>query len=62
MITLVYASGEGLPEMAGTGIGLLVQQINGSLERERIEKLVVEVGASITETEIAGTPPPLTIT
>ena len=56
VITLVYASGEGLPEMAGTGIGLLVQQINGSLERERIEKLVVEVGASITELEIDGAP------
>ena len=56
VITLIYASGEGLPEMTGTGIGLLVQQINGSLERERIEKLVVEVGASIIELEIDGAP------
>ncbi len=45
VISLVYASREDLPELGGTGIGLLVQQINGSLERERIEKLVVEFGS-----------------
>jgi hypothetical protein len=36
VISLVYASGGDLRELADTGIGLLVQQINGSLERERI--------------------------
>ena len=56
VITLVYASGPDLPELAGTRIGLLVQQINGSLERERIEKLIVEVGAGITELEVDGAP------
>jgi hypothetical protein len=56
VITLVYASSDELPELAGTGIGLLVQQINGSLERERIEKLIVEVSASVTELEIDGSP------
>ena len=56
VITLVYASGDGLPELGGTGIGLLVQQINGSLERERVEKLIVEVGASVTQLEVGGAP------
>ena len=56
VITLVYASGDDLPELGGTGIGLLVQQINGSLERERVEKLIVEVGASVTQLEVGGAP------
>jgi hypothetical protein len=56
VITLVYASDDDLPELAGTGIGLLVQQINGSLEQERVEKLIVEVGASVTPLEVDGAP------
>ncbi|MEO6579187.1 MAG: hypothetical protein ABIO99_09865 [Candidatus Limnocylindria bacterium] len=54
VVTLVYASGEGLPDLAGTGIGLLVQQINGSLDRERIEKLVVEARVTITPVDVNG--------
>ena len=54
VISLVYASGDELPELAGSGIGLLVQQINGSLERDRIEKLIVEVGATVTVTDVDG--------
>ncbi len=56
VISLVYASDDELPELAGSGIGLLVQQINGSLEAERIEKLVLEVGASVTELDVDGAP------
>jgi hypothetical protein len=52
VISLVYASGAELPELADTGIGLLVQQINGSLDRERIEKLVVEFGVTVTPVEV----------
>jgi hypothetical protein len=52
VVSLVYAAGDGLPEIGDSGIGLLVQRIGGSLERERIEKLVVEVGASVTPVEV----------
>lgn len=54
VISLVYASGDDLPELAGSGIGLLVQQINGSLDRERIEKLMLEGVASVTPMEVEG--------
>jgi hypothetical protein len=54
VISLVYASGADLPELADTGIGLLVQQINGSLDRERIEKLVVEFDVTVTPVEVEG--------
>jgi hypothetical protein len=56
VVSLVYASRAELPELADTGIGLLVQQINGSLERERVEKLVVEFGVTVTPVEVAGVP------
>jgi hypothetical protein len=54
VISLVYAARAELPELADTGIGLLIQQINGSLDRERIEKLVVEFDVTVTPVEVAG--------
>jgi hypothetical protein len=54
VISLVYSSRAELPELADTGIGILVQQINGSLDRERVEKLVVEFGVTVTPVEVAG--------
>jgi hypothetical protein len=54
VISLVYASSSDLPELAGTGIGLLVQQIHGSLDRERIEKLVMEFAVTVTPVDVAG--------
>ena len=54
VISLVYASDGELRELADTGIGLLVQQINGSLERERIEKLVQEFGVAVTPVQVDG--------
>lgn len=54
VISMVYAAREQLPELGDTGIGLLVQQIHGSLDRERLEKLVVEFGVTITPVEVAG--------
>ena len=46
--SLVLAAGDGLPEIADTGIGLLVQRIEGDLETAMVEKLVDEVGATVT--------------
>ena len=54
VISTVYAARDDLPELEDTGIGLLVQQIRGSLDRERIEKLVVEFGVTVTPVEVAG--------
>jgi len=54
VITLVYSAGDELPEVADTGIGLLVQEIRGDLNREMVEKLVVEVGATVTPVTIGG--------
>jgi hypothetical protein len=54
VVSLVYAAGERLPELFDSGIGLLVQDIRGSLSRERVEKLVSEVGATVTPVLIGG--------
>jgi hypothetical protein len=54
VLTLVYGAGDGLPDLAGSGIGLLVQRIDGALDRERVEKLVVEVGADVRPVEVRG--------
>ena len=52
--SLVYGASEELPDLDGTGIGLLVQAFEGALEREQVEKLVVEVGASVTAVSVDG--------
>ena len=54
VISTVYAARDGLPAPDDTGIGLLVQRIHGSLDRERIEKLVLEFGVTVTPVEVAG--------
>lgn len=54
VITLVYAADEELPELADSGIGLLVQEIRGSLDPGQIEKLVIEVEARITPVKVGG--------
>jgi hypothetical protein len=50
--SLVYAASEELPELDGSDIGLLVQAFEGALEREQVEKLVGEVGASVTAVSV----------
>ena len=52
VISMVYAADEHLAEVADTGIGLLVQEIHGDLDREMVEKLVVEVGATVTPVSV----------
>jgi len=52
--SLVYAAGGQLPELDGSDIGLLIQAFDGALEREQVEKLVVEVGASVTAVSVDG--------
>ena len=47
VLSLVYLADDELPDLAGSGIGLLVQVIDGALDRERVEKLVAE-GATVT--------------
>ena len=54
VISMVYAARDDLQELGNTNIGLLVQRIHGSLDRERIEKLVVESGVTVTPIEVAG--------
>jgi hypothetical protein len=54
VLSLVYAAGDGLPELAGSEIGLLVQVIDGALDRDRVEKLVVEAGTTITSVQVDG--------
>ncbi len=56
IVSLVYAAADELPEIKGTGIGLLVQAIDGALEREQVQKLVVEVGASVAQVSVDGEP------
>ena len=53
VLSLVYLADDELPELAGSGIGLLVQVIDGALDRERVEKLVAE-GASVTAVQVGG--------
>ena len=53
VLSLVYAAGDGLPELAGSNIGLLVQVIEGALDRDRVDKLVAE-GVTITAVEVDG--------
>jgi hypothetical protein len=48
VVSLVYGASDELPELGSSGIGLLVQAIDGALQREQIEKLVLEVGVSVT--------------
>ena len=52
--SLVYAAGDGLPELDGTDIGLLIQAFDGALDREQVEKLVGEVGVSVTAVSVDG--------
>jgi hypothetical protein len=54
IVSLVYAASDRLPEVDGTGIGLLVQRIRGALERDQVEKIGLEVGASVTEVAVDG--------
>lgn len=53
VLSLVYLADDELPELAGSGIGLLVQVIDGELDRERVEKLVAE-GATVSPVEVRG--------
>jgi hypothetical protein len=53
VVSLVYAADDGLPELAGSEIGLLIQAIEGSLDRDRVEKLLVE-DVRITAVDVDG--------
>ena len=54
VVSLVYAASGDLPALDGTGIGLLVQAIEGALARDQVEKVVIEVGASVTAVNVDG--------
>ena len=56
IVSLVYAADDELPELDGTDIGLLVQAIEGSIEGEKVRKLVSEVGARVLEVNVNGAP------
>jgi hypothetical protein len=52
--SLVYAARGELPELDGSDIGLLIQAFEGALEREQVQKLVVEVGATVAAVSVDG--------
>lgn len=54
IVSLIYAASDDLPALDGTDIGLLVQAIDGALEREQVEKLVTEVDASVAAVTVDG--------
>jgi hypothetical protein len=55
VVSLVYLASDDLVELqAGSGIGLLVQSVEGRLDQARVEKLVEEVHARITAVEVSG--------
>ena len=54
VLSLVYAAGDDLPELGNSGIGILIQVIEGALDRERVEKLTVESGNTVTAVEVNG--------
>jgi len=54
IVSHIYAADDDLPELADAGIGLLVMQIDGRVDPEGIEKLVLQIGASITEVSVSG--------
>jgi hypothetical protein len=54
IVSLVYAASDDLPALAGTDVGMLMMAIDGTVDAERIEKLVHEVDATITPVSIAG--------
>lgn len=51
VLSLVYLADDALPDLAGSGIGLLVQVIDGALDRERVEKLVAD-GATVLPVQV----------
>jgi hypothetical protein len=54
IVSLVYAATDELPALDGTDIGLLVQAIEGALDREQVSKLVVESGVSVVQVSVNG--------
>lgn len=54
VLSLVYAAKDELPDMTGSGIGLLVQVIDGALDRDQVEKLVAETGTNVARVEVNG--------
>ncbi len=54
VLSLVYAAVGELPAMNDSGIGLLVQRIEGNLDVAMVEKLVEEVGAEVTPITVVG--------
>lgn len=54
VLSLIYRADDELPELAGSGIGLLVQVIDGALDRDWVEKLVAEAGTTVTAVEVDG--------
>ena len=54
VVTLLYPASTELPRMDGTDVGLLVQALDGALDREMVNKLVVEVGAQVSPVVVDG--------
>lgn len=54
VVTLLYPASTELPGLDGTDVGLLVQALDGALDREMVNKLVVEVGARVSPVMVAG--------
>ncbi len=56
VVSLVYGSGDDVPAIHDSGVGVLLQVITGSLDTERVRKLAVERDVTVTRVEVNGSP------
>ena len=56
VVSVVYGSGDGVPAIHDTGVGVLLQVISGSLDTERVRKLAVERDVTVSRVEVNGSP------
>ena len=56
LVSLVYHADDELPGLADSAIGLLVMEVSGTVDRDQVEKLVPETGASVIPVEVDGAP------
>jgi hypothetical protein len=54
LVSLVYHADGALPGLSGSQIGLLVMEVTGTMDGDQIEKLVPEIGATVTPVEVDG--------
>jgi hypothetical protein len=56
IVWLVYRADDELPALAGSDIGLLVMEVHGAVDRDQLEKIVLEGNNTVTRVDVAGAP------